>query len=176
MSSASPTMRCKCRRQAVTTLRCARCSVPICPQCSIVAPAGQLCRECADNRPSRLYQVNTGTLGRTALACLATALFGGWILTGVGAGYGFFQLWGAFFYAIILTEVALRMSGRKRGLKMEILVGSCAVIGLLGGTLLNATQRGAEPLEVLLQFFLQPWNWVALLIAVGISIARLRDP
>ena len=42
-----------------------------------------------------------------------------------------------FFYGTLIAEVALRVTGRKRGIKMEILAGACALIGVLVGRVLG---------------------------------------
>jgi hypothetical protein len=93
-----------------------------------------ICRHCArGGGKSKLYEVSPGSLLRAFLACLAVAAFGGWIMASFGFGLGFFGLWAAFLYGLALSEVALRVTGRKRGLQMEILVGVCAVLGIVLG-------------------------------------------
>src|ERR1051325_2194451 len=99
-------LRCKCRRQAVTSLRCSRCSVPICPDCSTPAPVGMLCRECASNKKTRLYQVSAGSLTVAIPACLLTATFGGWLLSDLIGGFGFYRLLLGFVYGLVVAEVA----------------------------------------------------------------------
>lgn len=175
MSDSFP-LRCKCRRQSVTSLRCSRCFVPICPDCSTPAPVGMLCRECATNKPSRLYEVAPQSLGLAALASLATGLFCGWLLMGLGLSFGFFGLWGALGVGLAVGEVALRVTGRKRGLKMEILSGVSAALGILGGWALNGLSHGRVPtLEAFLFFFADPWHVLFFLIASGIAVARIRN-
>lgn len=137
MSSSTP-LRCKCRKQAVTSLRCSRCSVPICPDCSRPAPVGMLCRECASNKKSRLYQVSAGSFALASLASVAAAALGGWILTSPDFTVGWmFEILLGFALGTGVGEVALRVTGRKRGLKMEIMGGVCACAGLLLGYAIN---------------------------------------
>jgi len=132
-------MRCKCRKQAETGLRCIRCEVPICPDCSRSAPVGFLCRGCADGRRSlHLYQIDARSLALGYLGTLAVALFGGWIMADYGMRIGFFGCFLAFFYGNVVGEAGLRITGRKRGLPMEIMVGVCIALGLVGGLSLVA--------------------------------------
>ena len=150
MSTTTP-LRCKCRKQAVTSLRCSRCSVPICPDCSRPAPVGMLCRECASNKKSRLYQVSAGSFALAALAALAAAAVGGWILTSPDFPMGgFFELVLGFALGTGVGEVALRVTGRRRGLKMDIMGGPCAGAGLLIGYAFNWVQNPMPPERVAL--------------------------
>jgi hypothetical protein len=131
MSNASVPLRCKCRRKAVTSLRCSRCSVPICPDCSKVAPVGMLCSQCGSPRNLPLYQVSTGNLAVGAAVCLGVASLGGWIL--VSASFGYFSLLLAFLLGLAVAETALRITGRKRGPKVEALAGISAGVGIVIG-------------------------------------------
>ena len=173
--SASLPLRCKCRRQAETSLRCARCSVPICPDCSLVAPAGMLCRGCARGAPSRLFQISPQSLGLGYLACLGAGLFFGWILMGVGRGFGFFALMGAFLYGLGIGEVALRVTGRKRGLQMEILAGVCAAVGVVGGWFLAVPSSAHALPPGYTLTFLDPMNILMLIIATASAVSRIRN-
>lgn len=167
-------LRCKCRRQAVTSLRCARCSIPICPDCSIVAPAGMLCRECGSSKRSPLLQVSAPSLLLAYLVCLGVGVVGGWLLREV-LPFGFFALWGALFYGIVIAEVALRVTGRKRGTQMEILVGVCSALGLLGGHLLPLLSHqvpGSVAVTMLLSTDI--WFYLTAAVAVFSAVSRIR--
>ena len=152
MSLSTP-LRCKCRKQAVTSLRCSRCSVPICPDCSRPAPVGMLCRECASNKKSRLYQVSAGSFALASLASVGVAALGSWILTSPDFGMGsLFELLLGFALGTGVGEIALRVTGRKRGLKMEIMGGVCACAGLLIGYAINRLQHPMPNLSNLPEF------------------------
>lgn len=173
--SSIPT-RCQCRRKAVTTLRCARCSVPICPDCSRVAPAGMLCRECSSGKWSPLFQVSVGSLTQAYAACLAVGILGGWLLLHMLGGFGFFRLWGALLYGLAVAEVALRVTGRKRGSQMEILAGVCAGVGLAGGWLISGLFYGsAFTLDWWLSFLQNPWHYLLAGVAVVAAVGRVRN-
>ena len=168
-------LRCKCRRQAVTSLRCSRCNVPICPDCSVVFPVGMVCRECGSNKKSRLYQVSAGSMALAIPACLLTATFGGWLLTGTFGGFGYFGMVLGFLYGYLIAEVALRITGRKRGLVMEILAGGSAFLGILAGWLITAALNPMPGHPPFVAHFTNPWSYVLLSIAVFGAVNRIRN-
>lgn len=172
--SASYPLRCKCRRQAPTGLRCNRCNVPICPDCSIVAPVGMMCRGCARGGKSRLYEVSPGSLGLAFLACLAVGSFGGWIMAFFGFGLGFMGLWAAFVYGLLVAETALRVTGRKRGTIMEILVGVCVALGLIIGLGIQST-FSPEMGRLLLYYLKSPFLYLSVGIAIVSAVGRIRS-
>jgi hypothetical protein len=56
---------CARHKKAATRLRCGRCETPICDRCTVHAPTGVRCRDCARNRtPVRLRGV-AYEVGRT---------------------------------------------------------------------------------------------------------------
>lgn len=173
LSSQMP--RCSCRRRAETYLRCARCEAPICPDCQIIAPAGMLCRACASLRQSPLFQVSAGSLLIASLACLAAAMFGGWLLVTVGMRFGFFGFFIASFYGIAVAEVALRTTGRKRGPKIEVLAGLSAGVGILAGAALAVMPLGNLLIPFLVhRYLMNPFFYIYLVVAVVSAVNRVR--
>lgn len=168
-------LRCRCRKQAPTSLRCARCSVPICPACSVVAPAGQLCGDCGGVRSSsRLYTVPAPQLAATAAATLAAALLGGWLLAAIRLG-PFFNLWIGYLYGLGIAEVSLRVSGRKRGTHMELLAGICVAVGILGGWALRAPAIGLPPMQVVTAHLKYLWDLILAGVAIFAAVTRVRN-
>jgi hypothetical protein len=166
MTSDAP-LRCKCRKQAPTSLRCARCFVPICPDCSRIAPAGMLCKACATGQKSHLYQVSAGGVARGAILSLAAATFG---------SFGFFMLWMGFLYGLGVSEVLLRAGGRKRGPAMEVTAVVSCLGGLVLGWIIHATTQGVPSLgEYLLMYLKDPWTYVGVACAVVGSVTRIRS-
>ena len=174
-------MRCKCRREAETGLRCVRCSVPICPQCSRSAPVGFLCRSCANGRrDSPLHQISAGSLALGYAGSLGVAVLGGWIMAEVGYRLGFFGFFLAFVYGVVVAESGLRIVNRRRGLHVEIMTGVCAFLGLVGGLLLYlVTHRsgyGSEYVSGYLTAQLaSPMTYVVVAIAVYGAVSRIRS-
>ncbi len=166
--------RCKCRKQAETSLRCSRCFVPICPDCSRPAAVGMLCTSCARGNRSHLYEVGKGDFLKGGLAAFGTAIFGGWLLATM-RDFGFFFFWFCFLYGLAVAEITLRFTGRKRGTSMEVLVGSAVGVGLIAGVILKTLLgAGGDSSEVLLDALRNPWSYVAVGIAVFAAVGRVR--
>ena len=77
---------------------------------------------------------------------LAAALFGGWLMAAIRT-VGFFGIFAGFIYGLLIGELALRLTGRKRGLVMEILAGGSVLFGLAGGIAIHlfTTVSAAAP-------------------------------
>ncbi len=167
---------CSCRRRVMTALSCARCNKPICPDCSVITVSGQFCRACSKGGGLALLQPEPRHLAAAAGACLAAGLAGGWLLTVVFNRFGMFRIWGAFLYGLLVAEAALRASGRKRGLKMEILVGLFAAFGILVPQLINIMSAGELGIvDALLILFQNFWDMLLLGVAVVSAVARIRN-
>ncbi len=130
-----------------------------------------ICRECGSPKRHALFQVSAGSLALAVLVSLAVAVLGGWLLISVGLGFGFFALWGALLYGGAVAEVALRVTGRKRGTAMEVVAGVCAALGLLVGWFLAASSRGAG-----LAFAVphSPRLYLVAILGVAAAISRIR--
>lgn len=183
-------LRCHCRLKAETHLRCSRCNVPICPNCSVVAPAGSLCKSCATGHSRGLASLDPQTFAKTVAVALAAGIVGGWLIVNFGLGFGLFGLWFAFLYGGGVAEAALRASGRKRGTIMEFISVGGVVAGLLCGAWLAARSYAAHaygvpppdfdviepvvvrpPIDIILS---NPLFWVHGAIAVFSAVSRIR--
>lgn len=133
-----------------------------------------LCHECGSNKKSPLFQISVGQLALAYAVCLTVGIVSGWIFQSVAGRFGFFALWGVFLYGIGIAELALRLTGRKRGPKIEILAGSCAVLGLLGGGILALLPHILAQPQLLTLFFLNPWSYLEIGIAVYAAVRRVR--
>ncbi len=167
---------CSCRRKTTTALCCARCNKPICPDCLVLTAAGQFCRDCSKGGGLALLQPDAKNLALAAVASTAASLVGGWLIMGLFGGFGFFRLWGSFLYGLLIAETALRASGRKRGIKMEILVGICSGMGIMVMGVLRITSLGdlgiVDAMLIILQ---KPWDMIILSVAVLSAVARIRN-
>jgi hypothetical protein len=119
-----------------------------------------LCRECASNGRSPLFQVQPGLLALSIVACLGVASLGGWILFSNMLGY--FGLMLAFLLGIGVAETALRITGRKRGTKMEAVAGACTAIGMLASGL------------VVSPMFFSLWPVLMVVVATVSAVNRIR--
>lgn len=167
-------VRCKCRKQAITGLRCSRCFVPICPDCSRPAAIGMLCNSCDRGHLSHLYEVSNTDLLKGSAVTFGSAIFGGWLLA-TTQGFGFFFFWFCFLYGLAVAEIALRTTGRKRGAKMEVMVGSALGIGLVAGIILNTVVGSdGDIMQTFLEIIRNPWSYICLAISVFGAVARVR--
>ncbi len=172
MTTTTP-LRCKCRRQAETSLRCARCSVPICPDCSVVVAVGMICRDCARGGPNKLHQVSAGSFALATAACLGASLLGGWILVSYVLSFGYMSLWAGFLFGLAIGEIALRITGRKRGLKLELLVGISVAAGIAGGVAIEALIH--PELDIVTRHLTHPLDYVLLALAIVAAVGRIRN-
>ena len=134
-------MQCARHPKIETALSCGRCATPICPACSIVGPVGMRCRDCASLRSSSLYQVRPERFALAALLGLSAGTIVGYLLD---LASGFFILFLFFVGPVVgrfIGDLILRATGRKRGLKLEILAGASVV----GGAILAQVITGKWP-------------------------------
>ena len=147
-----------------------------------------LCRDCARGTPSRLYQVDPKSFALAIPVTLAAALFGGWLMATI-RHLGFFGAFVGFIYGMAVGEIALRLAGRKRGIHMEIMAGTCVFAGLLGGfaihilAAVSTIPPGAYPPNadsmtastLVLRLLIDPWIYVTMAVAVFGAISRIRS-
>jgi uncharacterized membrane protein YeaQ/YmgE (transglycosylase-associated protein family) len=150
-------MQCARHPKVETALSCGKCGTPICPDCSVVAPVGMRCRDCASMRSSPLYQVRPERFALAAVAGVAAGTLAGFVLQYVG----FFILFVAPMIGGFLGEVILRATGRKRGARLEFLAGASVVIGAILSVLISGDFYRLT----------QPVSLVFFLLAVGLTAA-----
>lgn len=143
-----------------TGLHCSICARPICGQCAIQGPVGQICPECARARRPRNYTVSFGDLVIAfPVALIVSALIG----VGIGLFVSGFLLFFMFFVGPAIAELIVRAVERttkmKRGRQMQVAVSIAIVLGTL-----LAFMFTHNLLPLLLYGFL----------AVSTAIARLR--
>jgi len=170
---------CARHKKSITRLRCGRCEKPICPKCTIMAPTGARCRECASNRDAHMYQV--------APQHFALALGASFFVGILGAGL--IEIAGAFWFWVLLYAPAIgpvlgrlitKITGGKRGPKVALVVSLglfCgAIAGALAGAYLSLWREGFGPgalagaTELSLLLVLGVANfplWIFLILAIG---------
>jgi hypothetical protein len=155
-------MRCARHPKVETALACGRCGTPICPNCSVPGAVGTLCPNCASNRTGQMYQVRPE---RFALACVAGLIAGtivGFLLQVLSGVFIYFLLFIGPMIGGVVGEIILRASGRKRGLKLEIVAGASVLIGAVLSLLVSHAWIG---------MLASPISLVLYLLAVGLTIA-----
>lgn len=168
-----PEMQCAKHPEVETALSCGRCATPICPACAVSGAVGMLCPSCGSSRSSHLYQVQPG---RFALA----AVLG--LVAGTVVGLGLQQISGSFILFLFFVasavgggvgELILRITGRKRGPKVEFLAG----LSIVGGALLSFLIRHGAHLS--LAFFMARgysflWFLVATALMAAAAIGKIK--
>lgn len=189
MTSPLP-LRCNCRKKAQTSLRCSRCSAPICPDCSKYAPVGMICKQCASAGRSPIYQVEPSVLAKSVPVTLLAAVFGGWLVATI-SGIGFFAMFVSFLYGFGIGDIGMRLTGRKRGAAIEIMVGICVLIGLISGFAIHIFLPSAalghpvpsynyyqdEPvssMQLITTALINPWNYASIAVGVFGAVCRIR--
>ncbi len=126
-------MQCAKHPKVETALSCSRCGTPICPACAVSGAVGMLCPSCGSNRASHLYQVQPGRFVLAAVVGLAAGTIVGLGLQMVSGTFVLFLLFAASAIGGGVGELILRITGRKRGPKIEFLAG----LSVVGGALLS---------------------------------------
>ncbi len=147
-----------------TRLRCTRCDVAICPDCLVPGAVGMFCPACGKSG-SVSIDVAWWRFG----IALSVGLVCGFLAVSVLRLAGFFQLFIAPIIGGLLGDLVNRLTGHKRGARVEALV----VGSLAGGAVLWLWLGGgwavvyANPLGFL-------FTGIGLLLAGGAAMARVR--
>lgn len=138
------------------------------------------CRECGLQRGGTLFAIAPH---RMLAACAAAIALGA--VAGFAVDFlGFFALFVAVAYGTFAGEMIARASGRKRGIKLEVISGVGIALGAIGGPLIVALfltrgLGGPAPAAVALGEAIRlalprPIALISLVIAVGSAIGRIR--
>jgi hypothetical protein len=136
MTQPAPTaLYCKNHPDRETGLRCHRCDQPICYQCAIKIPVGQICPECYKSAQAKYYNGTTTDVPvGAAIALVLGVVFGALAYLFLGR-IGFFSFIIAFFVGPAaggavaeLIRAALR---RRRAQGMKVAATVAFVVGLL---------------------------------------------
>ncbi|PKQ29506.1 MAG: hypothetical protein CVT60_04980 [Actinobacteria bacterium HGW-Actinobacteria-10] len=134
-----------------TWVSCGECGRYICPKDMKSTPVGYKCPECARPAKGQYTYVKPRQAVYGALAGLATATVGAWLL--VASGVGFFLIgvvWG-----MLVGEAVRRGAGGHRGPTAATIGVMCVLIGgLIGGLDLLAVAMGVAGVISTLS-----WSW-----------------
>ena len=111
-----------------TSLRCNRCSAPICIKCAVRTPVGFRCKECIKAQQSTFFTARWYDYPLAAFVALLLSVPGAIIANMAG-----------WWFALIISPIAggliggivHRVVGRRRGRWLWMLVGVCIVLGAL---------------------------------------------
>jgi hypothetical protein len=174
---------CEVHPTVETTLRCNKCGRYMCVKCAVRTPVGYRCKECVHQQQDVYFTATQRDYVIAAVAAFLVSIPIGYIVPKLG-----------FFFVIILSlpagglisEIAMRAVGRRRGRYMWIAVGVAILAGAVVGALPVIQQVAAlyaKPGEmrelfanelsgIVVQILLPPLLYVAL--CAGAAIARLR--
>lgn len=127
---------CARHKNVKVRLRCGRCEKPICPKCTVMAPTGSRCSDCASNRHSHMYQVAPVHYLMSFGAAAVMGAIGAVLLDALGI----FWLW-ILLYAPalgpVLGRAVVKITRGKRGAKLATVVSLGLVVGTLGAAALT---------------------------------------
>ena len=173
-----------------TGLRCIQCNQPICGRCSRVAPVGQMCPICRQQRRPQQYQVSTANLIAAGLVTLVVSALAAVLLQFI-LGDGFVGFYVIFFAGPLAGELIVRITDKvtraKRGRPMQLVVGGAMALGVLPFALLGrllvfllaaaplAEDLGELPITgALLLSQVNGLLIIFMLIAIATAAARLK--
>lgn len=119
-----------------TGLRCHRCERPICYQCAIKTPVGQICPDCYKSARAKYYNGNSTDIPIGAVIALVLGVVFGALAYLFLGRLGFFSFLIAFVAGPAaggaVAEVIRRVLQRRRAQGMKVAATVAFVIGLLG--------------------------------------------
>ena len=168
-------MQCALHPETETLLSCGRRGIPICPKCLVHTPVGGRCKQCADVRPSPIYNVTAPYYLKAVAAGVGLALAGG-LVWAMLRGVPFISFFISIAVGMGIGEGISRAVNRKGGKELQIIAATSVVGSFIIGKVFRA------------MFFLDLsgqdlWRWVfsfdiflALFLIVGVmyAIGRLR--
>jgi hypothetical protein len=132
-----------------------------------------LCPSCGSNRASHLYQVQPGRLALAAIVGLAAGTIVGLGLQMVSGTFILFLLFVASAIGGGVGELILRITGRKRGPKIEFLAG----LSIVGGALLSLLIRYGTHLSISLlvaQGYYLIWFVIATVLMAAAAVGKVK--
>lgn len=162
-------MQCARHPKVETALSCGRCATPICPSCSVSGAVGILCPACGSNKTSHIYQITPQRFALAAAVGLAAGTVVGLALQIVSGLFVLFLLFVASAVGGAVGELILRITGRKRGPKMEFLAG----LSIIGGAIISLLIRYGFHLSVSV-LVAHVWFLVATVLMAAAAIGKIK--
>lgn len=168
-------MRCELHPQTETLLACGKCGKSICPQCLVHTYVGARCRQCANIRPSPIYQVSAPYYLKAVGVGVGLAVAGG-VAWAILRGVPFISFFMSIGVGIAIGEGISRSVNRKGGRGLQSIAAASVVLSFLIGKVIRGMlihDLSGQPL----------WRWAfsfdvfaILFLVVGVmyAVARLR--
>ncbi|MCU0514331.1 MAG: B-box zinc finger protein [Anaerolineae bacterium] len=140
------------------SLRCIRCDRLMCTDCLVRAPTGYICKECARRADDKFFHGTSRDYGVQGAVCLAGTALATALVGSTGLSTFFFALFLGPLLGGAVAELALRLTGRRRGRYSDRVGTGAAAAGAVLVTL------------VVLPYFLgSVWHWIFVaLLAAGV--------
>ena len=131
---------------------------------------GMKCRECGMQKGGTLFSLS---LQRAVAASAAAIAFGA--VAGFAADLiGWFALFVAVGYGTFAGEMVMRASGRKRGIRLELITAIGMALGAIGGRLIVAPTMPAPTAVAVPMAIPSVIGLAALVIAISAAVGRIR--
>jgi hypothetical protein len=144
-----------------TTLRCNRCSKPICTRCAIKTPVGYRCKECIKEQQAGFYSAQWFDYLLASVVALPLAVIAAYIIPSIG----WLTIFIAPFAGMVIAEAVRFVTRRRRGRWMAFLVAGAIVAGSLPMILSGVLQLAIWSLI---------WRVVYLILAVSSAFYRVK--
>lgn len=159
-----------------TALTCASCGTPICPKCMVSTPVGMKCRDCGTAKGLSLFKIRPERL----FLALIVALLAGGVASLIGS-MGFLVIFISIPYGYFAGGLILRVTGMKRGVKLEVVAGVGIALGailarLLPNLLLGGIPAagGAPSIFLMIRPIADPYFLVAAGVAACCAVSKIR--
>lgn len=115
-----------------TSLRCYKCSRPICMECTNKTPVGYLCPDCQREAEDGFFNARPIDNLLVVLAALPLSLLAGLLITLIGGGFFFILLVliGGGAVGSLIGRLSKRIIGNRRGRYIPYIVAACLIIGV----------------------------------------------
>ena len=163
------TLHCTRHPDVETTLQCNRCGTPICPKCAVRTPVGFRCPDCVRSQSATFYSAGWLDYVLAAIVALVLSAIAGFFAPMLG---WFFMIFIGPAAGGLIGEIIFRVTRRRRGRQMWLVVGASMVLGAVLPYAIPAFLSGN------IRILLSP-TWLLgvglfIVLGVGAAIARLR--
>lgn len=118
-----------------TGLRCNKCERYMCPECAVQTPVGYRCKQCVRQHEDKFFTAASTDYGIVFGVCALISAVGVFALSLVG-GFLLFVIFLAIPIGGAASEVALRLTKRRRGRYSGYVAAAGVVAGVLAYSLL----------------------------------------
>ncbi len=133
-----------------TSLRCNKCDRLMCSKCAVQTPVGYRCRECINQIQSGYYNANSADLVITFAVCAVLTGLGSAIIAFTGLPI-FFMLFFGLPVGGLVSEVALRLTSKRRSRNTKQVAAVGAVLGGIAGAVMVAALRYSDYISAVLR-------------------------